>query len=175
MSKEFPRRCLENSHHSDSLDNRRCFRDFERGSLRNIGAELWAELGEVVGKERGLVAGAGDGDVAEAGVEQVRVDAGVGVDEDALGGETLGTVAGDGVAMIEMTVLCGVEFDLAVAVETGGNEAVGRNGFDDCKVAIGNTERLVGRGELDTVAGGKLTVDLPVDADAGQTAWVVGD
>ena len=36
-----------------------------------------AELGHVVGEECGLVAGAGDGDVAEAGVEQVRVDAGV--------------------------------------------------------------------------------------------------
>jgi hypothetical protein len=89
MSKEFPRQCLENSHHSDSLDNRRCFRDFERGSLRNICAELWAELAHVVGKERGLVAGAGDGDVAKTGVEQVRVDAGIGVDQNALGGEAL--------------------------------------------------------------------------------------
>ena len=53
------------------------------------------------------MAGAGDGDVAEAGVEQVRVDAGIGVHEDALGGEALGTVAGDGVAVVEMAVLAG--------------------------------------------------------------------
>jgi hypothetical protein len=38
------------------------------------------------------VAGAGDGDVAEAGVEQVRVDAGIGMDEDAFGSEALGAV-----------------------------------------------------------------------------------
>ena len=58
-------------------------------------------------KRRGLVAGAGDGDVAEAGVEQVRVDAGVGVNENAFGGEALGAVAGDGIAVVEMTMLAG--------------------------------------------------------------------
>jgi len=64
------------------------------------------------------VACAGDGDVAEARIEQVRVDGGVGVHEDALGSEALGTVAGDGVSVIEMAVIVGVEFDLAVVVET---------------------------------------------------------
>lgn len=44
------------------------------------------------------MAGAGGGDVAEAGAERIRMDAGVGVDEDALGGESLGAVAGNGVA-----------------------------------------------------------------------------
>jgi hypothetical protein len=66
-----------------------------------------------------IVAGAGDGDVAEAGVEQVRVDAGVGVHQDALGGEALGTVAGDGVAVVEMAMLVGVEFDWRLVVEAG--------------------------------------------------------
>ncbi len=41
-----------------------------------MGAELRAEFRHVVGEERGFVAGAGDGDVAEAAVEQVRVHAG---------------------------------------------------------------------------------------------------
>ena len=62
---------------------------------------------------------AGDGDIAKAGVEQVRVDAGVGVHKDALGGETLGTVAGHGVTVVEVAMVLGVEFDLAVAVEAG--------------------------------------------------------
>jgi len=101
-------------------------RDFQRGGLGDIGAELRAELGEVVGKERGFMAGAGDGYVTEAGVEQVRVNAGIGVHEDALGGEPLRAVAGNGVAVVEMAVLCWVEFDLAVVIETGGNAAVGR-------------------------------------------------
>ena len=71
------------------------------------------------------MAGAGDGDVGEAGVEQVRVDRGVGVNEDAFGCEALGAVAGDGIAMVEMTMLVGVEFDLAVVVEACGPPAIG--------------------------------------------------
>jgi hypothetical protein len=47
------------------------------------------------------------------------VDAGIGIDENALGGEALGTVAGDGVAVVEVAVLLSVELSLAVAVETG--------------------------------------------------------
>jgi hypothetical protein len=44
--------------------------------------------------------------IAKAGAERVAMDAGVGVNEDALGGQSLGTVAGDGVAVIEVLVLC---------------------------------------------------------------------
>jgi len=49
-----------------------------RRSSRQCGSELRGEFCHVVGEERRLVAGAGDGNVAEAGVEQVRVDAGIG-------------------------------------------------------------------------------------------------
>jgi hypothetical protein len=81
--------------------------------LRDIGSELGAEFRHVVGEERGLVAGAGDGDVAEAEVEQVGVDAGIGVNENAFGGEPLGAVTGNGVDVVEMTMLVGVELDVA--------------------------------------------------------------
>jgi hypothetical protein len=47
------------------------------------------EFCQVVGKECCLVAGAGDGDVAEAGVQQIRMDAGIGVNEDSVGSEAL--------------------------------------------------------------------------------------
>jgi hypothetical protein len=63
------------------------------------------------------VASAGDGDVGEAGVEQGWVNFSIGVDENAFGGKALGAVAGDGVSVVEMTMLAGVEFDLAVVVE----------------------------------------------------------
>jgi hypothetical protein len=53
---------------------------------------------QVVGEERGLMAGAGDGNVAEAGVEQVRVDPSVSVNENAFGGEPLRAVTGDGIS-----------------------------------------------------------------------------
>ena len=80
------------------------------------------------------------------------MDAGIGVHPDALGGGALGAVAGDGVAMIEMTVLRSVEIDLAVLVEAYENAAVWRDGFNGGKVTIGDAERLVGRGELNAVA-----------------------
>src|ERR1035438_4383877 len=138
--------------HSDSLGDGRRLRDFQRRSLGDIGAELRAELGHVGCEERGLVAGARDGDPAKAGVEQVRVNGCVGVYKDALRSEALGTVTGDGEAVIEMAVVLGVEFFLTVAVETSGDTAVRRNGFDGGKVAIGDAKRLVGCGELDAVA-----------------------
>jgi hypothetical protein len=61
--------------------------DFQSGGLGDIGSEVGAEFCHFVSEERGLVTGAGDGDVGEAGVEQVRVNACVGVNEDAFGSE----------------------------------------------------------------------------------------
>jgi len=148
--------------------------DFQGGRLGDIGSELWAEFYHVVGEERGLVAGAGDGDVGEAGVEQIRVDAGIGVDENAFSGKALGAVTGDGVAVVEMTMLAGVEFDLAVVVEACREPTIRMDRLDGGEVAIGNAERFVGRSELDAVAYGQLAFDLPVDADACETAGIVG-
>jgi len=42
------------------------------------------------------------------------------VNEDAVRGEALGTVARDSVAMVEMTMISGVKLDLAVVVEARG-------------------------------------------------------
>ncbi len=56
------------------------------------------------------MAGTGDQDVAEARVERVCLDGWmdgrIRMDEHALGGQTLGAVAGEGIAMIEMAVAC---------------------------------------------------------------------
>src|SRR5208282_3709897 len=145
-----------------------------RGCLRDIGSELRAQLCRVVGEERGLAAGAGDGNVGEAGVEQVWVDAGIGVNEDAFGGEALGAMTGDGIAVVEMTMLAGVEFDLAVIVEACRDPTIGMDLLNGGEVAIGNAERFVGRGELNAVAYGQLAFDLSIDADACETAGIVG-
>jgi len=78
------------SNHPDSLGDGGRLGDFPRRSLGEIGVELRAELGHVVGEERDLMAGAGDGEGAKSRIEQIRVDAGIGVDQDALGCELLG-------------------------------------------------------------------------------------
>jgi hypothetical protein len=54
-----------------------------------------------------------DGNIGEAGVEQVWVDAGIAMNEDAFCSESLGAMTGDGVAVVKMTILAGVKFDLA--------------------------------------------------------------
>jgi hypothetical protein len=65
------------------------------------------------------MAGARDGDVAEAGVEQVSGWTPVSRCQNALGGEALGTVTGDGVTVVEVVMFLRVALDLAVAIETG--------------------------------------------------------
>ena len=120
------------------------------------------------------MAGAGYGDVAETGVEQVRVDAGIGVNENAFGGEALRAVTGDGVAVVEVTMFAGVELDAAVVVEAGGEATIGMDHLDDREITIGNAKRFVGCGELDAVTYGELAFDLSVDADAGKAAGIVG-
>ena len=94
------------------------------------------------------------------------MDAGVSVNEDAFRGKALGAVTGDGVAVVEMTMVAGFELDLAVVVQAGGNVTIGTDRFDGSEVAVGNTKGFVGGGELNAVAHGELPFDLPIDADA---------
>ena len=51
-----------------------------------------------------------------------------------------------------MAVFCRVEFDLSSALKPCSEATIGRDGFDERQVAIGNAQRLVGSSELDTVA-----------------------
>ena len=48
------------------------------------------------------------------------------------------------------------------------------NCLDNGEVAVGNPERFVGRGELDALARRELAVNFAIDADAGETARIVG-
>jgi len=52
------------------------------------------------------------------------VRARIGVDQNAFGGETLRAMAGNSVAVIEMTMFFGIEVDLPVIVESGRDAAV---------------------------------------------------
>src|ERR1039458_9460188 len=143
-------------------------------TLGNLATQLLPKIGSVIGVNLSVEACARDGDVAEAGVEQIRVDVGIGVDENAFGRKALGAVTGDSVAVVEMTMLAGVEFDLAVVVEACREATIGMDRLDRGEVAIGNAERFVGRSKLDPVAYGELAVDFLVDADAVEPAGVVG-
>lgn len=69
------------------------------------------------------MAGARKGDISESEVEQVGTNFGIGMDQDALGDEALSAVAGYGVAVVEMAMLDGVEFDLPSTIESRCNSA----------------------------------------------------
>lgn len=82
--------------------------------------------------------------------------------------ETLSAVAGDCVAVIEMTLLGGAEVNPAIVVESSDNIAVGADGFDNGKIAIRNTNFSVGRCKLNVIANREVMRSLPVDADPGK-------
>ena len=127
--------------------------DFKCGCFADLGTEVLAEPVHIVGEDGGFVAGAGDGDIAEAGAEQVGMDAGIGMDENTFGRESLGTVACDRIAVVEVAVpvLRCIEFNLPIVVEPGGDSAVWRNGFNDGEIAVGDSECFVWSRELDTI------------------------
>jgi hypothetical protein len=54
----------------------------------------------------------------------------VGVNEHPSGGKALGAVTRDGVAVVEVTMLAGVELDLAVVVEPCRKPTVGMDRLD---------------------------------------------
>ncbi len=83
--------------------------DLKSRGLGHVTTELRIELRDVISEEVSFVAGAGDCHVAEAGVQQVRVNPSVGIDQDALCGESLGTVTSNRITVIEMAMLTGVE------------------------------------------------------------------
>src|ERR1700722_676554 len=86
----------------------------------DLATQPLAKLGSVIGIDLSVEACARDGNVGEAGIEQVWVDACIAVNEDAFGGKALGAVTGNGVAVVEMTMLVEVEVELAVVVEPDG-------------------------------------------------------
>jgi hypothetical protein len=137
-------------------------------TLRNLATQPLAELGSVIGIDLSVEACARDGNVGEAGVEQVWVDASIAVNEDAFRGKALGAVTGNGVAVVEMTMLVGVEPDLAVVVEADRQETIGVDRLDRGQFAICNAERFIGGSKLDAFTYGELPFDLLVDADALQ-------
>jgi hypothetical protein len=75
-------------------------------TLRNLATQLLAKFGSVIGVDLSVEACARDGNVSEAGVEQVWVDAGIAVNEDAFGSKALGAIAP---RCVRANRLCGTE------------------------------------------------------------------
>jgi hypothetical protein len=92
---------------------------------------LGDEFRHVVGEDYGIVAGARGGNLGKARVEQVRADAGLGVNYDALGGKALRAVASDGIAVAEVSMLPSIQFNPAIIAQASDHPAIGMDRFDD--------------------------------------------
>src|SRR6202167_3444508 len=146
----------------------------ESGGFAHIGAEALFRSGGIIGVNVGVLGRAGNGDVGKAGVEEFGERIGVHIDEDAVFGQTLGTVAGNGIAVIEVSHPSGVEIDSSSVIDFHGQAIVIADGFDMAAITVVHVEILIIVRELDVIAGGELTRKAGVTIDSAQTLRIVG-
>src|SRR5208282_5125744 len=115
----------------------------ESGGFTHIGAEALGKRGGIIGVNVGVLGRAGDGDVGKAGVEEFGERIGVHVDQDAAFGQTLGTVAGNGIAVIEVAHPGGVKSDSSSVIHFDGQAIVIVDGFDPAAITVVHVEILV--------------------------------
>ena len=146
----------------------------ESGGFAHIGAEALGKRGGIIGVNVGVLGSAGDGDVGKAGVEEFGERIGVHIDEDAVFGQTLGTVAGNGIAVIEVPHPSGVEIDCSSVIHFHGQAIVIADGFDPAAITVVHVEILIIVRELDAIAGGELARKVGINIHSAQALRIVG-
>lgn len=99
-------------------------------------AEIFAQRGRMIGINARVHAGAGYRNIRKTCADEVGMYRGIDVDQHAVGGESLGAVAGDRIAMIEVVVIPIGKRDAAPVVETGADFSMRRDGLDGGKVPV---------------------------------------
>ena len=151
----------------------RCLVKIESGGFAHIGAEVLGKCRGIIGVNVGVLGGAGDGDVGKAGVEELGERIGVHIDEDAVFGQTLGTVAGNGIAVIEVPHPSGVKTDSSSVIYFDGQAIVIAYGFDPAAITVVHVEILIIVSELDAIAGGELARKVGVNMHPAQALRIV--
>src|ERR1017187_10208701 len=151
-----------------------CLVKIEGRGFAHIGAEALGKRRGIIGVNVGVLGRAGDGDVGKAGIEEFGERIGVHIDEDAVFGQTLGTVAGDGIAVIEVPHSSGVKIYSPSVIHFDGQAIVIADGFDPAAITIVYVEILIIVRELDAIAGRELTRKAGVNIDSAQTLRIVG-
>src|SRR5258705_7317717 len=148
--------------------------EVDGGGLADVMAHALGEVAGVVGVDLRLVRGARDGDVGKAGADELRVGPRVHVDEYSLGGDSLGAVGCDGVAMVEVPHAGGIEGDGLLFPVHLDSELARVEVLDCSKVAVGNSKLSCRRGELNAIAFGEVAMNFLVCRDSLQPARIVG-
>ena len=89
-------------------------RELNCRAFGNVITQLVAKTRSIICVNLSIEAGARDRNIRETEIDEIRMNGTVHVDEHAVGGQPLRTVAGDGVSVIEMRMLCGIELDIPV-------------------------------------------------------------
>ena len=151
-----------------------CLVKIEGGGFAHIGAEALGKRGGIIGVNVGVLGRARNGDVGKAGVEEFGERIGVHIDEDAVFGQTLGTVAGDGIAVIEVPHPSGVKIDSSSVIHFDGQAIVIADGFDPAAITVVHVEILIIVRELDAIAGRELARKVGVNIHSAQALRIVG-
>src|ERR1700678_4284842 len=85
--------------------------------------------------------------ISETRGDEVGMHRGIDMDQHAVGGKTLGAMAGDGVPVIEMPVVPIRERNGPAVVEMRGDCAVSGDVIDGGKIAVGILQAFVGSGK----------------------------
>ena len=149
------------------------FVKIERGGFGHIAAETLGKRRCIIGVNVGVLGCAGDGDVGKAGVEEFGERIGVHIDEDAVFGQTLGTVAGNGIAVIEVRHPSGIKIDSSSVIHFHGQAIVIVDGFDPAAITVVHVEILIIVRELDAIAGGELAWKVGVNIHSAQALRIV--
>src|SRR5580704_9094408 len=151
-----------------------CLVKIDGGGFAHIGAEALGKGDGIIGVNVGVLGRTRNGDVGKAGVEEFGERIGVHIDEDAVFGQTLGTVAGDGIAVIEVPHPSGVKIDGSSIIHFHGQAIVIADGFDPAAITVVYVEVLIIVRELDAIAGGELARKVGVNIDSAQALRIVG-
>src|SRR6202162_4821881 len=151
-----------------------CLMKIEGGGFAHIAAEALGKRGGVIGINVGVLGRAGDGDVGKAGVEEFGERIGVHIDDYTIFGQTLGTVAGNGIAVIEVPHPSGVEIYSSSVIHFHGQTIVIADGFDPAAITVVHIEILIIVRELDAITGGELARKVRVNIHSAQALRIVG-
>ena len=99
----------------------------------------------------------------------------VDIDEDAICGETLRTVASDGISMIKMRMLGRVELNGRPSSRRRVMLPFGVNFLDHAKLAVCDSELLIGCGELNAFANREFSFYFAIDAHSREPFRIVRD
>jgi hypothetical protein len=150
--------------------------DLDSGGFADVGAEAFGERCFIVRGDSRVFGRAREGHISETRVDEFGVSCGVHVDEDSIRGDSLRAVRRNGVAVVEVPHLGGVECQSTGLVAIHADSHAGAvDAFHRAHIAVLDVHVGLADGELEAVAFGKVSGDFSIGGDVMQPLGIVGD